>query len=602
MLKDHPYRKLALSLRRNSRLAASTSSPSPSVDSANQPQAPRVLGLTASYTYAVGGARMEASLRFMCDELLVTKLETASPEDLRNSGYHAVGAKAEVSLVPSSDIPLLMPGANGVVPPSDRKPHKMGETFFGREMQGKNTGFTQRLMACVRAMENAVVEAREHPCFSSPLPPSGRLSPREWGSYAHKMARDSRSRSSGATGKGHVVRKCVRCGASSSKDVESVGRLSPQHSPVLRPMLAELEHWYEAVKVLVVSWEESEDEAATILDMGGCKRSQLRAGSASYGDLATEEGNLWPRYVQGVISDFWAEVPESFPRFDHLKQTLLEQYASRGVESGWGRNSFSGIIFVCKRVTTHVLAHVISSDPELAPLFSAACLYAASSPATASLSVSKSQGQRSIQSLREGLVNLLIATNVAEEGMDIPAANCTIRFDPMEHAVSLVQGRGRARKEDSSFIVVSERPDRPTAYLEAVEQEQLRLVRAYTPDTDKQKDDARRAAATAAQISRERQARSVLLTAEANAGSADGAAGTNHGALSVLNIFSNKTKAVLEDSWRKGAGDVWLCTLTYESLLRELHAAGIGVGKKAAKKRAAANLVADLLAAIPSAR
>jgi superfamily II DNA or RNA helicase len=50
-----------------------------------------------------------------------------------------------------------------------------------------------------------------------------------------------------------------------------------------------------------------------------------------------------------------------------------------------------------------------------------------------------------LRAFADGTVNLLITTVVAEEGMDVPAANCVLRFDPMLNAVSLVQGRGRAR-------------------------------------------------------------------------------------------------------------------------------------------------------------
>ena len=45
-----------------------------------------------------------------------------------------------------------------------------------------------------------------------------------------------------------------------------------------------------------------------------------------------------------------------------------------------------------------------------------------------------------------GELNLLIATAMAEEGLDVATANCVIRFDPVQTPVSLVQARGRARE------------------------------------------------------------------------------------------------------------------------------------------------------------
>ena len=93
----------------------------------------------------------------------------------------------------------------------------------------------------------------------------------------------------------------------------------------------------------------------------------------------------------------------------------------RDISSG---DSFRGIVFVRQRVTTHALAHVIASDSRLKPLFSTACLYSSSSRATASLGVSEREADNSIGLFRAGRVNLLVATSAAEEGMDIPSANC----------------------------------------------------------------------------------------------------------------------------------------------------------------------------------
>lgn len=593
MLKDHPYRKLALKLRRSSL----SSTPSP-----------RVVGLTASYTYAVGEAKVTASLRSMCHELLIKKAETATPQELKASGYHTVGAAAEVLLTPtatassphpleSSSQPPCAPRflVAGVVPEADRKPHEMGITFFRRERDGGGTVFACGLMACVRAMERAVVEWSEIPSFTSPLPPDGKLAAREWGAYAHKLA------CNGGTPNNIGEREChtfMQGGSVAANYVTSnrgrASRYSSSNRPppaTHRPMVAELEHWYEAVKALVVSWEQAEDSAATILDMAG------------YGRHRRFPLEVWPDNVRQAVSSFWGEVPETFPRFEHLKEVLMDKYKSHGGDGSGGGTPFRGIIFVTQRVTTHVLAHIISKDPALAPLFSTACLYASSSPATASLSVSRAKAQNHLLCFRGGQVNLLLATVVAEEGMDIPAANCVIRFDALLHAVSLVQGRGRARQEGSSFVVLDERADRPLDFLEGVEQQQLRLVRNFKPATACDATAAN-AAALAAQRSRECGARSVLLKVGPKAGTATGLSpvrsSTNSGAVSAVNMFSSKTKVVLEETWAKGKGGLWECTLAYQSPLRELHAAGLAPGKKVAKKLAAAKLVADLLEVVPA--
>ena len=81
----------------------------------------------------------------------------------------------------------------------------------------------------------------------------------------------------------------------------------------------------------------------------------------------------------------------------------------------------------------------------------------------------------------EGTANLLITTVVAEEGLDISRANCVIRFDPVQHAVSFVQGRGRAREVDSNFIILSEQEGRSAEQLAVAEQRQLAVAQSFEP-------------------------------------------------------------------------------------------------------------------------
>lgn len=54
-------------------------------------------------------------------------------------------------------------------------------------------------------------------------------------------------------------------------------------------------------------------------------------------------------------------------------------------------------------------------------------------------------------------VNLLFATDVVEEGIDVPKCSTVIRFDIPKTVRSNVQSRGRARKSDSQFIIMLER-------------------------------------------------------------------------------------------------------------------------------------------------
>ena len=111
------------------------------------------------------------------------------------------------------------------------------------------------------------------------------------------------------------------------------------------------------------------------------------------------------------------------------------------------------IVFVQQRVAAHVLEYFVIRDPDLSPL-GATCIYSSSSPATASLRLSPTELRNRLDLFKRGTASILVATNVAEEGMDIPAANAVVHFDPVQTPVSLVQSRGRARQQDSSFVVM----------------------------------------------------------------------------------------------------------------------------------------------------
>ena len=54
-------------------------------------------------------------------------------------------------------------------------------------------------------------------------------------------------------------------------------------------------------------------------------------------------------------------------------------------------------------------------------------------------------------------VNLLVATSVAEEGLDIRTCSLVVRFDLPETLSSYIQSRGRARMQKSLYVLLLER-------------------------------------------------------------------------------------------------------------------------------------------------
>jgi endoribonuclease Dicer len=62
-----------------------------------------------------------------------------------------------------------------------------------------------------------------------------------------------------------------------------------------------------------------------------------------------------------------------------------------------------------------------------------------------------------MEHFREGWINCVFATNVAEEGIDIPQCSLVVRFDLFKTPIQYMQSRGRARMKDSVYAMMVEK-------------------------------------------------------------------------------------------------------------------------------------------------
>ncbi|EFQ99474.1 hypothetical protein MGYG_02485 [Nannizzia gypsea CBS 118893] len=124
-----------------------------------------------------------------------------------------------------------------------------------------------------------------------------------------------------------------------------------------------------------------------------------------------------------------------------------------------------GIIFVEQRATAVMLTHLISHHPRLTHVNSDYFLGNSAFAARKSdiTELSKAGDMKdSIDDLRSGKKNLLIATSVLEEGIDVSACDLVVCFDPPKQLRSFVQRRGRARKASSKFVIFYAEDDTTT--------------------------------------------------------------------------------------------------------------------------------------------
>uniref|UniRef100_A0A673BMA8 RNA helicase n=1 Tax=Sphaeramia orbicularis TaxID=375764 RepID=A0A673BMA8_9TELE len=165
------------------------------------------------------------------------------------------------------------------------------------------------------------------------------------------------------------------------------------------------------------------------------------------------------------------------PKMAKLQTTLLNQFDA-GVKS-------RGILFSKTRKSVHCLHDWISNNRVLQTAgIKAAILTGAGNGIT--YMTQHEQGE-TIRNFREGALNLLISTSVAEEGLDIPECNLVVRYGLLTNEIAQQQASGRARAQDSVYSVVAERGGREerrehiNEYLEELTGKAIAKVQEMSP-------------------------------------------------------------------------------------------------------------------------
>jgi ERCC4-related helicase/dsRNA-specific ribonuclease len=117
-----------------------------------------------------------------------------------------------------------------------------------------------------------------------------------------------------------------------------------------------------------------------------------------------------------------------------------------------------GIIFVKERAMAYIIHRLLSDYPNACDQFRLETVVGMSKRPPGKRDIcelSHPENQsKTLEKFRSGEINLLIATSVLEEGIDIPQCNLVICFDEPANLKSFVQCRGRARLRESKLVML----------------------------------------------------------------------------------------------------------------------------------------------------
>ncbi|NWS45456.1 DHX58 helicase, partial [Probosciger aterrimus] len=135
------------------------------------------------------------------------------------------------------------------------------------------------------------------------------------------------------------------------------------------------------------------------------------------------------------------------PRLDKLEEILREHFQPLGASRG--------IVFTRTRQSAHSLLSWLQDTATLCGPHIRAAVLTGAGYSNQTRPMTQNEQQDVIKLFRNGALNLLFSTSVAEEGLDIPECNIVVRYGLMTNEIAMMQARGRARAENSVYFVLA---------------------------------------------------------------------------------------------------------------------------------------------------
>lgn len=180
------------------------------------------------------------------------------------------------------------------------------------------------------------------------------------------------------------------------------------------------------------------------------------------------------------VHDDTMEKPHITPKFATLLSFLEKM----------DHPEFSGLIFVKRRDTVSVLAPLLSMHPMTKDRFRCAAFVGMSNYNGRNNSLgdllTRDMQRDTLSKFKAGQKNLIVATDVLEEGLDVSSCSLVVCFDKPSNLKSFVQRRGRARHQESTYAIMQSVDDDSLDLRKWQELERV-MVQAYKDDEERRR-------------------------------------------------------------------------------------------------------------------